>query len=108
MMILVLVSLATKSWSVLSPFSKTLLNTRSPTGSLTDKRMLLTASTAKLSPTVLTPSFVRILSVLRRSVLTVVFVTTGVSVSVVNTPRLLVAVVAPLVSPRRNKVRKDQ
>ncbi|CDH57853.1 40s ribosomal protein s18 [Lichtheimia corymbifera JMRC:FSU:9682] len=40
----------------------------------------------------------------KRSVLTVVFVTTGVSVSVVNTPRLLAVVVAPSVSPRRNKL----
>jgi hypothetical protein len=44
------------------------------------------------------------LNVSRRSVLIVVSVTTGVSVFVVNTPRPLVVVDVPLVSPRRNKV----
>ncbi|CAO3592449.1 unnamed protein product [Absidia cylindrospora] len=41
---------------------------------------------------------------MKRSVSIVVSVTTGVSVSVVNTPRLLVVVVEPSVSPRRNKL----
>ncbi|CAO3625798.1 unnamed protein product [Cunninghamella echinulata] len=41
---------------------------------------------------------------MKRSVFIVVYVTTGVSVFVVNTLRLLVVVVEPLVSPRRNKL----
>ncbi|CAO3613348.1 unnamed protein product [Mucor hiemalis] len=41
---------------------------------------------------------------LKRSVLIVVSVTTGVSVFVVNTPRLPVVVDVPLVSPRRSKL----
>merc|ERR1711935_1069672 len=58
---------------------------------------------ASLSPTVSTPSSVRIWSVSRRSVPTVVSAITGSSVSVVSIPRPLVAVAAPSVSPRRSR-----
>merc|ERR1711892_981493 len=57
-------------------------NTKSPTGSRTDKRTGRTAPLASLSPTVSTPSSVRIWSVSRRSVPTVA---------------------APSVSPRRSR-----
>merc|ERR1712176_1689089 len=71
---------------------------------LTDKRTGRTVPLVNLSPTVLTPSSVRIWSVSRRSALTVVSVITGSSVSVVSIPRPLVAVDALLVLPRRSKL----
>merc|ERR1711933_580600 len=63
-----------------------------------------TVPLVNLSPTVLTPSSVRIWSVSRRSALTVVSVITGSSVFVVSIPRPLVAVDALLVLPRRSKL----
>ena len=77
------------------------LQTRSPAGSSTGSATLSTAKTLRFSPTVSTPSSVRISSASRRSAPTVVSVTTGASVSVVSTPRPLVAAAEPSVSPRR-------
>ena len=65
------------------------------------------ARTARSSPTVSTPSSVRILSASRRSALTVVSVTTGASVSAVSTPRPPVAAAGPSVCPRRRVVKQE-
>merc|ERR1739844_504038 len=57
-----------------------------------------------LCPTCLITNFVKIWNVSRRFVHIGVFDITGVFVSVVNTPKLLVVVDAPLVYRRRNKL----
>merc|ERR1712062_601413 len=82
-----------KTLNVLLPLCKTLVNTKSPTGSSTDKRTAETVNSHKFFLT----------SLRRNSELTVVFVTTGVSVSEVNIPRPLVDEDALLVYQRRSK-----
>lgn len=87
----------------LSPSSRTHASTRSQTGSWTDKRISLMANTSNWPPPIWTRNCVKIWSVWRRSVPIVVCVTTGVSVSVVNTPRQPAVVDAPLVCRRRSR-----
>merc|ERR1712093_334333 len=85
---------------------QTQLNTRSHPGSSIVNAISSMARTRKFSPTVSTPSFVMIWSARRRSVLIVVSVITGVSVSVDNTQRPLGVVAGLSVSPRRRVVKR--
>ena len=87
----------------LLPSSLTHCTTKYPTGSWTDKRISLMANTINWLPPIWTLNCVMIWNVWRRSALIAVSVTTGVSVSVVNTPRLPVVVVALSVYPRRSR-----
>jgi hypothetical protein len=103
--LIALVSSPPKSSSESSPSSRTPPSTRSLHGSSTDSAISSMARTPTSLLTVSTPSSVRISSASRRSALTVVFDTTGVSVSVVSTPRPPVAVAGPSVSPRRRVVK---
>ncbi len=99
------VSSPPKSSSESSPSSRTPRSTRSPRGSSTDSATLSTARTPRSSPTASTPSCVTTSSASRRSALTVVSATTGASASAASTPRPLVAVAGPSVSPRRRVVK---
>jgi len=99
------VNLPPRSSSESSPSSKTQHSTRSQHGSSIVNAISSMARIRKFSPTVSIPNFVMIWSAWRRSVLTVVFVTTGVSVFVDNTQRRLDAEVALLVFPRRRVVK---